>query len=105
MLYLFHIFFPRNELGLVFGLPNVDELPPDSQPYYPLVLVESKLGLPFQHYNDLIRETDQVMCEATDPGKIEQASKIMIMLKPDNYTAMNMRYITLGLFFSLIKQN
>ena len=91
MLYLFRIFFSSDELGLVFGLPNVDELPPDSQPYYPLIFVESKLGLPFQHYNDLIRETDQAMREATDPEKIEQGSKIMIILKPDNYTAMNIR--------------
>ncbi|KAG2219945.1 hypothetical protein INT45_010459 [Circinella minor] len=80
-----------DEVGLVFGLPDVNELPPDSQPYYPLIFVESNLGLPFQHYNDLLRETDQAMRKATNPEKIEQASKIMIMLKPDNYTAMNMR--------------
>ncbi|KAI9253942.1 hypothetical protein BDA99DRAFT_562884 [Phascolomyces articulosus] len=80
-----------DELGLVFGLPKVDELPSDSQPYYPLIFIESKLGFPFQHYNDLIRETDQAMRETTSLKAKEQASKIMIMLKPDNYTAMNLR--------------
>ncbi|KAI8148495.1 hypothetical protein BJV82DRAFT_592313 [Fennellomyces sp. T-0311] len=76
-----------DELGLVLGLPDVNELPPESQPYYPLIYVESKLGLPFEHFSALIRETDEAM-RSTD---LEQASKIMLMLKPDNYTAMNAR--------------
>ncbi|KAI9493467.1 hypothetical protein BDB00DRAFT_823183 [Zychaea mexicana] len=80
-----------DELGLVFGLPDANDLPPYSQQFYPLIFVESKLGLPLQHLHDLIREADQAMHEANDAKAVEQSSRIMIALKPENYTAMNIR--------------
>ncbi|KAI9477775.1 MAG: hypothetical protein EXX96DRAFT_568141 [Benjaminiella poitrasii] len=83
-----------DELGLLPILPELNELPADSQKYYPLIVVESKLGIDIASFTTLLKESHEYFIRA-DNGRndraVERATRIMILLKPDNHTAMNRR--------------
>ncbi|KAI7876953.1 protein prenylyltransferase [Lichtheimia hyalospora FSU 10163] len=80
-----------NEIGFVHATPNADELPGDSQEFLPLVVVDSKLGFPLPHLPTLLKEADHALRTATTFNEKANTSKIMVLLKPDHYTAMNTR--------------
>lgn len=81
----------RTELGLLYDLIPQQEL--SRKEYYPFALVESKLGIPIPVLSTAIKEAHEhyIKTSKQDYSKIEQVTRIMILLKPDNYTAMNKR--------------
>jgi hypothetical protein len=85
-----------DELGLLHDTPEIQELPETSHTYYPLVVVESKLGISKRNLAVLLKEAHEyfISLSSNDYNKLEQVTRIMILLKPDNYTAMNRRYNT-----------
>jgi protein prenyltransferase alpha subunit repeat containing protein 1 len=74
-------------------IPEPNELPLESQVYYPLIVVESKLGISKSDLAVLLKEAhEKFITLSKDCYKdLEQVTRIMILLKPDNYTAMNRR--------------
>lgn len=56
-------------------------------------MVDSKLGFPLQHLPTLLKEADEALRTATKVDEKARTSKIMVLLKPDHYTALNIRYI------------
>ncbi|KAI8636677.1 hypothetical protein BD408DRAFT_448244 [Parasitella parasitica] len=82
-----------NELGLVPMIPEMSDLPLKSQMYHPLIVVENKLGIAKQCLAVLLKEAHEyfVTIDDSDHEHLEQVTRIMILLKPDNYTAMNRR--------------
>lgn len=73
--------------------PEAKELPLESQIYYPLIVIESKLGISKSDLAVLLKEAyEKFIVLPKDSFKdLEQVTRIMILLKPDNYTAMNRR--------------
>ncbi|CDS12149.1 hypothetical protein LRAMOSA04344 [Lichtheimia ramosa] len=80
-----------NEIGFVHATPDANELPEDSQEYLPLVVMDCKLGFPLQHLPTLLKEADEALRTATKVDEKARTSKIMVLLKPDHYTALNIR--------------
>ncbi|KAG2197713.1 hypothetical protein INT47_007947 [Mucor saturninus] len=82
-----------DELGLLPMMPEAKELPMESQKYYPLVVVESKLGISKSDLVVLLKEAHAKFINLPKDSykDLEQVTRIMILLKPDNYTAMNRR--------------
>ncbi|OAD73608.1 hypothetical protein PHYBLDRAFT_168046 [Phycomyces blakesleeanus NRRL 1555(-)] len=86
-----------DEIGLLHIQPNLSDLPSESAAFYPLVVVESKLGISFQHLTALLSEAHKryVLVRdakgAADLAELEQVSRVLILIKPDHYTAMNTR--------------
>ncbi|KAG0180051.1 hypothetical protein DFQ28_001881 [Apophysomyces sp. BC1034] len=111
---LVHVLSSRtiDELGLVEILPNADELPTDSLPYYPLVVVDTKLGLSWQYLSMLLSQAHARFVEISNTGdnaQLEKVTRAMVLLKPENYTAMNARkklvisgYVTVDEELSLV---
>lgn len=60
-------------------------------------MVDSKLGFPLQHLPTLLKEADEALRTATKVDEKARTSKIMVLLKPDHYTALNIRYNKVGL--------
>lgn len=82
-----------DELGLIHMIPEVTELPSESQAYHPLVVIESKLGISKHSLATLLKEAHEryIATPQYDEKALEQVTRVMIILKPDNYTAMNRR--------------
>ncbi|KAG0739704.1 hypothetical protein G6F66_011180 [Rhizopus arrhizus] len=82
-----------NELGLLYFPLTQNDLPEESRKYYPFVVVESNLGIPTAILANIIKETHEfyVTLSKNDFKEMEQVTRVMILLKPDNYTAMNRR--------------
>ncbi|OAC99317.1 hypothetical protein MUCCIDRAFT_157179 [Mucor lusitanicus CBS 277.49] len=82
-----------NELGLLPMIPEMCDVPPESQMYHPLIVVENKLGIAKQCLAILLKEAHEhfVALNENDQQHLEQATRVMILLKPDNYTAINRR--------------
>ncbi|KAI9300203.1 hypothetical protein BJ944DRAFT_273382 [Cunninghamella echinulata] len=86
-----------DELGLLPCIPDKNEIPPATQHYYPLFVYESKLGISLDSIVILLKEAQQRFLYYQQPQQcdnliqLEQASRILIMLKPDHYTSMNTR--------------
>jgi protein prenyltransferase alpha subunit repeat containing protein 1 len=76
-------------------IPEATELPPESQRYYPLVVVESKLGISKSNLAILLKEAHQYFITLSQDNhtELEHVTRVMIILKPDNYTAMNRRFV------------
>lgn len=74
-------------------VPEISDVPPESQMYHPLIVVENKLGIAKQCLSVLLKQAHEhfVALDKNDQLHLEQASRVMILLKPDNYTAMNQR--------------
>lgn len=74
-------------------IPEMSSLPPESQMYHPLIVVENKLGIAKQCLSVLLKEAHEhfITIDEKDCQHLEQATRVMILLKPDNYTAMNKR--------------
>ncbi|KAI8092882.1 uncharacterized protein BX664DRAFT_328392 [Halteromyces radiatus] len=91
--------YPIDELGILPCAPNLSEIPSDAQQYYPLLVVGCKLGFSFDQWMVLLKETQELfndyrlhhfeVLDMTDT--LEQLTRVMVLLKPDNYTAMNIR--------------
>jgi hypothetical protein len=56
-------------------------------------VIESNLGIPTAILANIIKETHEfyVTLSKNDFKEMEQVTRVMILLKPDNYTAMNRR--------------
>ncbi|GAA5804276.1 hypothetical protein HPULCUR_009763 [Helicostylum pulchrum] len=82
-----------DELGLLHIIPEETELPLESQVYYPLIVVESKLGISKKDLSLLLKEAHNHFITVTKDNchDLEQVTRVMVLLKPDNYTAMNRR--------------
>ncbi|KAI7902571.1 uncharacterized protein BX663DRAFT_551984 [Cokeromyces recurvatus] len=82
-----------DELGLLPLIPEINEIPIKNQKYYPLIVVESKLGIAISSSKILLKQSHEYFISLDDSNdkEIEQVTRIMILLKPDNYTAMNRR--------------
>ncbi|KAI8889484.1 protein prenylyltransferase [Backusella circina FSU 941] len=85
-----------DELGLLDVLPEVTDLPKASQPFYPLIAIDTKLGLGYASLVQLLKEAHVRFVlldndDNQDTPALELVTRIMILLKPDNYTAMNRR--------------
>lgn len=80
-------------MGLLPITPEATELPLESQVYYPLIVVESKLGISKNDLKELLKEAHLYFCTLSKDNyhELEQVTRVMILLKPDNYTAMNRR--------------
>lgn len=74
-------------------VPEISDLPLESQIYYPLIVVENKLGIAKQCLSTLLKEAYEyfITVDENDYKHLEQVTRVMILLKPDNYTAMNRR--------------
>ncbi|CEP16502.1 hypothetical protein [Parasitella parasitica] len=83
----------RDELGLIPLIPEMSDLPLASQMYHPLIVVEKKLGIAQQCLAVLLKEAHEyfLTIKEQDHKHLEQVTRIMVLLKPDNYTAMNRR--------------
>lgn len=83
----------RDEVGLLHMIPDMSDLPSESQMYHPLIVVENKLGIAKQCLSILLKETHEyfITLDDDDHEHLEQVTRAMILLKPDNYTAMNRR--------------
>lgn len=90
-----------DELGLLHTIPEAKELPSESQTYYPLIVVESKLGISKSDLAVLLKQAHEKFISLSKDcfEDLEQVTRIMILLKPDNYTAMNRRYSVHAIFF------
>ncbi|ORY95274.1 hypothetical protein BCR43DRAFT_492726 [Syncephalastrum racemosum] len=83
---------PITELGLLPFIPQVDDLPNDTRSFHPLMLIDSNLGVPFPCLEELLRDAHNHFhsLSSNDP-ELDIVTRIMLLLKPDNYTAMNTR--------------
>ncbi|KAI8364650.1 uncharacterized protein BYT42DRAFT_589937 [Radiomyces spectabilis] len=88
-----------DELGLLHIVPPVDELPETSAEYYPLVVVDTKLGIPIFSVPAILAEAQKCFVKLRIADAIHSAqwkeldivTRVMTVVKPDNYTAMNTR--------------
>lgn len=82
-----------DEVGVLPMIPKANELPPKSQSYYPLVVIETKLGISKHNLATLLKEAHQhyITLSKDNHIELEHVTRAMILLKPDNYTAMNRR--------------
>ncbi|ORZ19889.1 hypothetical protein BCR42DRAFT_410735 [Absidia repens] len=84
-----------NELGILPCTPSVDDVPPSSQKYHPLLVVECKLGISFDDLGQALKETQEKIKEHRQQPLAEavweQITRVMVLLKPEHYTAMNAR--------------
>ncbi|KAI8348452.1 hypothetical protein EDC96DRAFT_520653 [Choanephora cucurbitarum] len=83
-----------DELGILPFTPELDQLPLNSQPYFPFALIETKLGIAWAEVSGLLRQTHIYFITLDidkNPTELENVTRVMILLKPDNYTAMNTR--------------
>ncbi|CAO3694594.1 unnamed protein product [Rhizopus stolonifer] len=85
--------FYRKELGILAFSINWKNLPKESQAYFPFAVVETNLGIPQTTLAQTIKETHElyITLSKDDYKRMNQVTRIMIVLKPDNYTAMNRR--------------
>jgi hypothetical protein len=77
-------------------LPQVTDLPEKAQVFYPLIAIEGKLGLGYASLVPLLKEAHERFIALDKDGDEDNAAfelvtRIMILLKPENYTAMNRR--------------
>ncbi|KAI8087856.1 uncharacterized protein B0P05DRAFT_530420 [Gilbertella persicaria] len=82
-----------DEIGLLPFTPDIDQLPFESQEFHPLVVIESKLGIAKPELAVLLKQAHGrfIALDQNDSKQLEKVTRIMILLKPDNYTAMNKR--------------
>ncbi|KAI8352061.1 hypothetical protein BD560DRAFT_409029 [Blakeslea trispora] len=83
-----------DELGILPFTPELEQLPLSSQPYFPLLVVETKLGIAKSELSDLLQQAHTYFITLDmnkHPIELEKVTRVMILLKPDNYTAMNTR--------------
>ncbi|KAI8985481.1 hypothetical protein BDB01DRAFT_788407 [Pilobolus umbonatus] len=89
-----------DEIGILFDTFDKNKLPIDSQGYYPLILIDTKLGISLNTLKTLLKEAHEhyINTPRDDYTRLEQVTRIMIFLKPDNYSALNKRkkMMTLG---------
>lgn len=85
--------FYRKELGILAFSIDRKDLPKESQDYFPFAVVETNLGIPQTTLAQTIKETHElyITLSKDDYKRMIQVTRIMIVLKPDNYTAMNRR--------------
>lgn len=80
------------ELGLLPFVPQVDDLPHDTRAFHPLMLIDANLGIPFPVLEELLRDAhDHFRRLSLDDPDLDIVTRVMVILKPDNYTAMNTR--------------
>ncbi|KAI8988170.1 hypothetical protein BDF20DRAFT_910694 [Mycotypha africana] len=72
---------------------DTNELPLESRQYHPLVVVERKLGIDFSSLTIILKEAHEcfIKLNKTQQRELEEVTRVMVLLKPDNYTAMNRR--------------
>ncbi|KAI7872087.1 hypothetical protein BDF14DRAFT_1756184 [Spinellus fusiger] len=80
-----------DEIGLLPVLPLLSDLPVESAPFYPLVVVGTKLGIGYEHLSTLLKQAKALYDPLADHKLLEQVTRVMVLIKPDNYTAMNTR--------------
>ncbi|CAO3621756.1 unnamed protein product [Cunninghamella blakesleeana] len=83
-----------DELGLLPCIPDKTELPQHTQQYHPLVVYDSKLGIGLESIVVLLKEAQERLLSfqlSCDMNGLKQASEILVLLKPDHYTSMNIR--------------
>ncbi|KAI9267808.1 hypothetical protein BY458DRAFT_511448 [Sporodiniella umbellata] len=82
-----------NELGLLPFTIDLKDLPKKNEVYYPFAVIDTKLGIPKSTLATTLKEAFEIYTTLSkdDYKGIEQVTRIMITLKPDNYTAMNKR--------------
>jgi protein prenyltransferase alpha subunit repeat containing protein 1 len=75
-------------------VPEMNELPLESQVYHPLVVFETKLGVAKSSLAELLKQSHQyfITLGKEDFVELEKVTRAMVLLKPDNYTAMNRRF-------------
>lgn len=74
-------------------MPDKAELPAESAVYYPLLFIENKLGIELNMLGLLMKESQEQFVQTDEEDRVgmEQVTRVMILLKPDNYTALNKR--------------
>ncbi|KAI8066796.1 hypothetical protein BC940DRAFT_347281 [Gongronella butleri] len=82
-----------DEIGLLPCVPDATDIPPATRHYHPLVVVDGKLGVALDTLTALLQQSQQRFTEASssDEAQQEETSRVLILLKPDHYTAMNVR--------------
>ncbi|ORX59711.1 protein prenylyltransferase [Hesseltinella vesiculosa] len=83
-----------DEVGLLPCDPPKDDMPIQTRAYHPLLLIDTKLGISLEALTILLQQAHEqfVNLPSTAPDQTwEQVSRVMILLKPDNTTAMNAR--------------
>jgi hypothetical protein len=75
-------------------VPEINELPLESQVYHPLVVFETKLGIAKSCLVELLKQSHEyfITLDKRNYIELEKVTRVMILLKPDNYTAMNRRF-------------
>lgn len=83
-----------DELGLLPIVPEKEELPLESQTYHPLVVFETKLGIAKSLLAELLKQSHEhfIVLDKSNWSELEKVTRVMVLLKPDNYTAMNRRF-------------
>lgn len=91
------LFIHSDELGILPCPPDKDTLPLDAHCYFPLIVVDGKLGIAFDDVALILQDTQkrfvqyrQQQRDKVDPT-FEQLTRIIVLLKPEHYTALNAR--------------
>ncbi|KAI8338395.1 hypothetical protein BC941DRAFT_422792 [Chlamydoabsidia padenii] len=88
--------YSLDELGVLPCAPDLGTIPLDTQCYFPLVVVDGKLGIAFDDLATILQDTQERFIQHKKQQQeagptFEQLTRIMVLLKPEHYTAMNAR--------------